>query len=488
MTSPSSMRRLAVIAMVGFGLTGCAQLLTSIGKGKSKSGEDDENAAKTAPLPSACNGYSWNPDAKEDAIMHRVCDNRSSQMVTLSVARAHRTFDDREPDVLVAANNVIDCAESCGERTPIAKVVTGYYATVYDRAKLQAALSDYDVDREVRQTYLDKAMASIPVVETMVSELDSRRRKMYFDAFWDVVDARQAYFDRHGDAYAELDGVRERAVAARGRGEAPQDLIDQLESLRSSYLAQCEDDTCRFDPFVITATRELVLLHIAGGHHLAAHAEHQLLGEKAAGRRLFSVESGSAIYRAMAEERRQADQYRKAKQGGVDAATLKARFGDEPPLPVDPDRGLIGSSQLPNLLDLLDGGPKLRMVGGPVSSVQPATDGMVRVNFIPNVTKRSVKRCFRTDRVVAVRWQGNRGVLEYERKCQVIGEKTDVKQKPPVMVPKTDVVGVKPGELLEAMIDEERRGLVVRTSAELGEGEEATNRILQVRSARVGGV
>lgn len=483
--------KLARALGVGFlclGATGCAQLVSSIGKGVSKQDDDQgDQSAKTWPVPAACKGYSWDPSRKEDQIMSRVCDAHAQNMVSLSVEKAHRTFDDREPDVLVAASNVIDCAESCGERTPIAKVVTGYYATLYSRDALSDALDGLSLDPEVRRVFIDKAMASVRTVELMASDIGPRRKRMYFDTFWDVVEARQAYFEKHAAAYAELDAARAEAKKARAGGKAPATLLTKIADLRANYLAQCDDDLCRYDPFVITATRELVLLHITADDHLQAKAENALLQEKAAGRHLFSVETGTAIYRAMEEERHQHGAYKKAKQSGVDDATLEARFGSPPPLPVDPVRGLIGANQLPDMTAILDGGPKLRAVGGTVATVKPDKKGMARVTFVPRISKRPVRRCYRTGRVVAVRWQGNRGVLEYERKCHTVGEKTDVKQKEPVLVPASEVADVAPGEILEALVDETRQGLVIRSSAVADEDSEATNRILQVRGSRLGG-
>ena len=110
-------------------------------------------------------------------------------------------------------------------------------------------------------------------------------------------------------------------------------------------------------------------VYIGAKEPLLAYAESSLRRDESAGRHLFSVETGTAIYQAMAEERRDSDLYESAKREGVDAATLTARF----PVKVDPSNDWVG--RLPDTaralgIDERDG--KLRSESGIVKSVAPS--------------------------------------------------------------------------------------------------------------------
>lgn len=61
----------------------------------------------------------------------------------------------------------------------------------------------------------------------------------------------------------------------------------------------------------------MVLLYVSANEALKAHAENALIQENAAGRHRFSVETGTAIYKAMSQERREAAEVAQVKPGEV---------------------------------------------------------------------------------------------------------------------------------------------------------------------------
>ena len=195
----------------------------------------------------------------------------------------------------------------------------------------------------------------------------------------------------------------------------------------------------------------------------------------------------------MEEERHAWELYSRAKGAGLDPETLKARFGDPPPVKVDPTTSYIGSDQLPDLTAALDpekGQRSARLEGGIVAAVTPAHRTargaeLSRVAFRPNVSSEDIESCYETGRVSGVHFEGNRAQLEYESVCNVVGHRTHVDKVDPVFVPTREVVHVRPGENLEAMVDDKHEGLVVRSLARHRGKSKAPTRVLQIRGARL---
>ncbi len=443
-----------------------------------------------------CKKNSWKTDSAEDNVLRRVCDRSflyaAPVDAAMAVQRRHKKFDDRHPDMLAAAYNVIDCSREC-DAFPLAMGVSSYYAGILDKAALTKQIAPLELSADAKSAFVDAAIDAKQKVLAAAAKLDPRREHMYVETVASVVKERNAYFEAHRDLYSRLDALEAQAKTARAAAKAPADLVDGLQKLRAEYFSTCKSDECRFDPFVIETTRQLVLLYIAAGDELGARAENGLLAEKAAGRHLFSVETGTAVYKAMQEERHAWELYTKAKDAGLDAVTLKTRFGDPPPIQVDPSSDYVGSDNLPDLTQALgtdEGRSAIHVEGGIVAGVSPTNRSsrgakLSRVAFRPNVSQEDVENCYHTGRVSGVRFDGNSAELEYETVCNVVGSRTHVDKVEPLFVPSSEVARVRPGENLEAMVDGKHEGLVVRSLARHTGKSKAPTRVLQIRGARL---
>ncbi len=445
-----------------------------------------------------CKKSSWKTDTPEDSVLLRICDRSflygAPVDAAIAVEKRHKKFDDRHPDMLAAAYNVIDCSRECGS-FPLAMGVSSYYAGILDRGALAKQLASVQLPDDAKTAFVDAAMSAKQKVIAAADKLDPRRHHMYVETVSGVVQKRNAYFQAHSDLYDRLDAIEAQAKNARLESKAPADLVQGLRKLRADYFATCKSDECRFDPFVIETTRQLVLLYIAAGDELGARAENGLLAEKAAGRHLFSVETGTAVYKAMQEERHSWELYTRAKRAGLDPETLKARFGDPPPIQVDPSSDYVGSNRLPDLtraLDTGEGKSSIQMEGGIVAAVTATLRSfrgqkLSRVAFRPNVSNEDIESCYETGHVTGVHFDGNHASLEYETVCNVVGRRTHVDRVQPVFVPKVEVAHVRPGENLEALVDGKHEGLVVRSLARHTRKSKAPTRLLQIRGVRMPG-
>jgi hypothetical protein len=490
-------RRQFVLAAIVLGLIvgpGCGVIQVNVGGAENGSGLD-------GALMNCRNWRGGNGAASIEAdIATEVCSQRQSAIFNGSeVERRHKTFDDRRPNRVVAALNVLDCAKTQG----LAKVAIGmctYYAELFDEASLKAEVAQLKISDDMKSTFVWASLRSQSVVASFAKRFDPRRKHLYIDVPRAVIDKRRAYFDAHADLYKELDALEAQAKNARAAKQAPQEIVSGFVALRGKYLTQCGNADCRFDPFVIEATQELVRLGVAANDQLLARAENYLLREPAAGRHLFAVETGTAVYEATSKESRDYDLYERAK-ASLDATTLAARFGDTPPIHIDPQSDFMASETLPDMTSVLgDGEGQWITAGGVVRSVSGSGKNNARgeplalVTFRDDISTYSIESCYETGKIKGVSFDSSgSGHVDYESVCHSVGTQTDVKKVPPVLVPKAEAQGLKPGEVLVALVGKEsREGLVLQSTAQAtqaknGQGKAVKTPVLQVRSHRVGG-
>ncbi len=437
----------------------------------------------------------------ESDVVGHLCGWKDPVDYEQAIERRHKTFDDRHPDLVVAALNVTDCARTEGI-FPVSLGMCSYYADLVDEASVTAAVARVGVSESLKHELVWASTHGKPIVAAMVEKLDPRRKHLYVDVPLAVVAKRRAYFEGNAALYAKLDALEARTKEALAAQKAPTELVDALVALRGEYLGRCGNPDCRFDPFVIETTQELVRLAVAGNDELLAHTENHVLQEPAAGRHLFSVETGTALYEATMKESKDYELYRSAK-GTLDSATLVARFGSPPPIHIDPQSDWIGSDSLPDMTFVLgDGKSKDRWVeaGGVVHAVTDAgrQNGrgapLSRVSFRDVVSKEGIESCYETGKITGVSFDSSgRGTINYQTVCRTIGTKTNVEKVQPVLVPKSEAQALEPGEVLVALVaSDSREGLVLQSTAKENAAAETQGRarektpVLQVRSHRFG--
>ena len=204
------------------------------------------------------------------------------------------------------------------------------------------------------------------------------------------------------------------------------------------------------------------------------------------------------MYKAMEEERKAAEEYQRSKSAGMDKATLEARFGATPPIPVDPDTDYVAPEVPPRLppVGARDGGFETESgifrakkdAAGKTGALGEALD---EVAFKDNVSTEDVTSCYETNRVTGVHFDSdNHARLEFETNCAVVGTKTNVEKIPPIFVPKSEAAKLVPGELVIAAIDpKSRAGVILRAeaTAKAGgkEGKKRVTPVTQIRGHRL---
>ncbi len=441
------------------------------------------------------------PGAIESDMIDHLCGWKNPVDYFSAVERRHKTFDDRHPDLVIAALNAVDCAR-LEDTFPAALGHCSYYASLVEEASVTAAAASLKASESLKHELVWASTHAKPIIAKRIEKLDPRRKHLYVEVPLGVVAKRRAYYEKHAALYAKLDALGARSKEALAARKAPTDLVEGLIAVRGEYLTQCGNPDCRFDPFVIETTQTIVRLAVIGDDELLARAENHLLQEPAAGRHLFSVETGTALYEATTKEANDYELYQNAKKT-LDPATIAARFGSPPPIHIDPQSDWIGSDNLPDMTSLLgDGKRKVQWerAGGAVRAISDAGTKnergapLARVSFRDVVSQESIESCFETGRIAGISFdsRGN-GDIRYETVCHTVGTKTNVEKLPPVLVPKSEVEGLKPDEVLLALVaSDSHQGLVLQSTAKAKSKDGAASRspektlVLQVRSHRFG--
>ncbi|MCA9599691.1 MAG: hypothetical protein KC776_40560 [Myxococcales bacterium] len=432
-----------------------------------------------------CHKRTWRKETEVDSVLMHTCDNLSEvpdESTSLAaMLRRHQSFEDRRPDSLDVALNLVECAQHCGN-DPMAIAIGNYYAGIFDRTALGERLRGIELSEPARAVFANKASDAKDAVAAAASRLDARRKHIYLESFAEAVRNRKEYFAKYSEQYQALDTLEEKVDAARKAGEAPKDLVDGLSALRAKYVSQCQDDGCRFDPYVVEVTRQLVLLHAAAGNALDARAENALLMEKAAGRRWFSVEAGTAVYQSQVEEHRIREQYVSAQNAGMDARTLKERFGYTTPLQIEPVAEYLQPDVRPDLTSTVDGfdtGSAIKRRGGLLAEIAPGGEGRTRVVLAPAA---GLQLCAETGRVADVHFEENFATLEFETTCEA--DPNQVTATTTVLLPSPEASQLRPGEYAELVADDHQQGRVVRAWAANPKAPKQLDRVAQLRDAR----
>lgn len=273
----------------------------------------------------------------EKQILGLICVHATSG--TNAVIPQHDAFDDRHYDHLAAAMMILDCDVSTACNLDNGRLALGlmtWYVANTDLDQVAKRLADVPITAKARQFFLTRVEQAARHIETMATQLDPRRRRLYVEIPNAVHDARAAYFKTNASLYTRLDAVIEHAEENRKKGRVSQAVYAALEGLRAEYLKDCGREECRFDPFFTDVTRELALLHLAGRDPVGVLAENALLRGEDANRNGYGPSIMRAQYTAMQKEAADYQRYEQARRQGVDEGALRQSFGGTAPIEVDP--------------------------------------------------------------------------------------------------------------------------------------------------------
>ena len=393
----------------------------------------------------------------------------------------HVGFDDRRFDHLQAALMVAECDVMGWCRADADRValgMTSLYAQRVDAKKLAAAVEALQLAPDAKQAFLARYADAQQRVAAQAAALDPRRRELYVATPKKAMDARRAYFAKHADLYKKLDALLARSAALQDAGAtdgaaADGKLVEEIVALRGAYVARAKGEAVRFDPFFTEATRELVVLHVLAGDELAALAEASLVEEEGADRYGYAASIYAAQVQALREERAAWEKYAALQRDGASPAVLKAKFGKHPPLQVDADVAWYARDGFASVSAALDR-DGFTSAGGTVRALTPHANG-VRVSFADEVTQYDDADCVETDKVDYIASDGR---IVYRQVCKNHRTRTVRTKVDPVVVPRADAAGLRPGEIATMIVDRDSREGRVLTSS-------AARKLKQLRTHRV---
>jgi hypothetical protein len=380
----------------------------------------------------------------------------------------HAAFDDRRFDHLRAASMVLDCARNRYCEPQIAAMMAGYARRIDPKA-VDTAFAAAGASAPLRQALLARLQWARQGIELRVSLIPPRLRELWVDVPERVWAERQEYYTRFATLYAELDPLL--AEVERGSGDLAATAA-KLRALRGRYLDACKAEGCLFTPFVVETTRALLTVAVRKRDVAVAFAEADLLDDDRMHAQLLSRAILTALMPATERARTEWTRYDEAKRKGTDDVSLRAMFGDVPPVEV---RGspwsLWGKGQLPDLTAALAGTPVDRG-GGNVRAVQ-LRGGVAIVTFADDVTTYEDADCRETSKIDGI---SSDGKLIYRQVCTNFRMKTERKKLAPIEVPPEDAASLRPGDLVLAFVSD-RRAAIVHAERE--------GKLVQVRGNRL---
>lgn len=389
----------------------------------------------------------------------------------------HAHFDDRRNDSLEVALMLDHCAANDCRRVasyvvePGPLVITAEdgeagmlfsYAAQLDIDQLRAKLGALELEPAAVEMFIERVSGHQQRLNAAVEAMSEPKRALVADIPVEVRRERAQYFETHAELYAALDGIVEVVRRSRNGGSTAGPGIAELRALRSRYAAQCESPECRFDPFYVETTRELVTVHLAAQSALDVVVESRLLAQD----KSLEVNMAEAILRAQSKQVYAATEARntkrKATSKGLDAGSVAALVGDVTPLDVDiyalwrPD---IAAVRYDELIDT----KSLAHVQSYVRKVK-VTGDRAEVTFKgSSYQSREAYGCRRTGRISRIDADGR---VHYESDCKYKSVTRQVPPVDPIILPASEANALRSGELVDAYVTgPKREGRVLKVNA-----------------------
>ena len=417
----------------------------------------------------------------------------------LDLRAVHAAFDDRALDAIASAVFVIQAAdneldahkgyifvdrgklereEADEDEAHNAELVLGIahlYAAM-TRPVLAQQLAALAIPTEAKTVFTQKFEWAASKIDRLIAPMTAGKKKIFVDLPMKVRADRVAAFAEHSSEYANLDALEAEAAQAKVDGDTNA-VGAKLTKLRSDFLAKCGGEDCTFDPFYVEATKQLVLLYLAGKQPLLADAEAQVLARKDANRNGFAPQIYAAQMKIVLEAREAFERKTNAKSTGLDAATTKAVMGDVPAM--DFETGMfwdVGTS-LPDLGGLVES-KTVKTDTGAVQSVK-TKGATATIEFGTEYdTFGEPYNCVKTGRLEAIH---DDGTLQWEENCQYATKKVPRDKPAPITVLASDVKSLRTGEHLTFVVETSTRAAVVVDAFK----DEKT--LTQLRGDRIGG-
>jgi hypothetical protein len=374
----------------------------------------------------------------------------------------HNRFDDRKYDHLLAATIMVVCVSGEGCKSPVAVGQMTYYAEHTDAAAVDTGLKALAGPESFKDVFQRRFAAALQLIRIRSAALDSRRRALYVEVPRQVRARRVQHWKKYPSLWARFDEIHLAAHAAMVARDVPAGLIDRAMALREEYVRSCVQDgemldACFQGPLARPLTEQIIEMAIATGQRILGDAENSIIRHK-------DDLSGAATeiwiqqYRAMEEERRKYDEWRRARESGIDPTTLARTYGDPPPLQVDagaawrPLRGVVDYGPL--LANL--SGPAPEPVEGVVARVQ-RRDRTAVIHFLDIVATWDDHDCVETNQIDRI--EGGR--IIYRQRCKYKRTHTDRRKIDPVTVDVRSARGLSAGNRVLTLVDPDRHGTVV---------------------------
>ena len=411
---------LSLLVMVAVAQVGCLRL--SRGSRNAAATYDGEECKKVLLPLSERGAYTAEDDPTTEAqVLLAVCTRRERtgrrralqtqkpRIRRVSAVDIYRALDDYRPDtVRIAASLILslrDIGANSRYRTERAsrKGLLATWAEIVDVAMLRSRLAETSLSPGA-QSALVKNFEQARV-RARAFKLTEVERELLVDIPMKVYRARQAHYGKHAAHYARLTKLTDNLTE-----NVSDEHVASLRTLRREMLADCEEHACEDIPLVASATKALATLHILRNERLAARAESMLF------RANGSYRSGFAQAVRVAQDKR----VRRLRE--IHEAFKRARQN--------------GSSEA--VADEIAGGRGARIRSGLLLSVE-----MRLPNYAAAIDKSASRTRVKSATVAALGLSPGGAIVRFEE-----GNGRYRKRKKPVVFPRADVKGLRPGDVL----------------------------------------
>jgi hypothetical protein len=437
-------------------LAGCAQMMGRL-QGNSPTQSADPWVF------SECSSEHWprTDDTDEQRAEVLACSQRpsfSSQSdLDTDLANRHARLDDRRFDVLSVGLMTLTCRRACLDSDFVNVAMLAGLAHVLEPDAVHAAVEPLAMSPAAKKFLAGRILQASADLSAIASNYTPQVKQLFIELPAQIRAERARYFKTHAKHYAAFDALD----VAKHRGDP--DMLDKLFALRAAYFASCAAPECRYDPFVESVTKEIVLAALTAKDEPLATFEGALFGDAELARNRYAT----MVYRAQYLEAKQAQElyeaYDKETSAGTDAATLAAKFG--PTAPVRLRTGMLWEGGDP-ISAVLRGSPaSYDVVTANVANVR-IKNGLAEITFSDTVQTYEARDCVETNKISGITKEGN---VVYHQSCRSAGTATNRFSNQSIKVSPRDVAGLRPGEEVTAFADDTRIGGILAVRNKRGQ-------------------
>jgi len=282
--------------------------------------------------------------------------------------------------------------------------------------QLSQALASVNVPDEAKQALVADFLEAKTFFAQEADTLEGPKRELLIDTPEQVLERRRRQFEVQAANWRAFDGLAERLKMSQSMEGGDPELRKELEALRPKVVEVAEGDYIE-DPLFARLTREIALQYALAQDPASLAAERQIYRRGIYSTNPFPETFAQEVHYAqlglISEFRQAQEQFRKAKEAGLDEAAARARAGRDF-IDFNPSKLISVEPEMPSYEKLLDKKVDAFSFTEIVESITPRNDGVLVAFKKTPVETWEYYGCYDTGRIERITSDGR---LKYEKHC-----------------------------------------------------------------------